>query len=128
MRPMASERRFTVTSPLGPDVLMLKSMNGHEALGRPFRYEVELLSEQAGIDPDGLVGQPMTINATLQDGSVRHFSGIVTAFGRREGPRAPLVRLDDFRDRETRRSMVVPKRRSERPSSWDRPSYLRVVK
>ena len=47
---------------------------------------------------------------------------------RREVPRAPLVRLDDFRDRETRRSMVVPKRRSERPSSWDRPSYLRVVK
>lgn len=39
-----------------------------------------------------------------------------------------LVRLDEFRRSESRRSMVVPKRRSERPLSWDRPAYLRVVK
>jgi stringent starvation protein B len=41
-----------------------------------------------------------------------------------------LVRLDDFRGvRVDRRpSGVVPKRKSERPAAWDRPSYLRVVK
>lgn len=48
--------------------------------------------------------------------------------------RAPIVRLDDFRQAASpkseapRRSMVVPKRRSERPQAWDRPAYLRVVK
>jgi stringent starvation protein B len=42
--------------------------------------------------------------------------------------RAPLVRLDDYRARDSRKAMVLPKRRSERPSAWDRPSYLRVVK
>jgi len=48
---------------------------------------------------------------------------------KRDGePRADLVRLDDYRNAEARRSMVAPKRRSERPLSWDRPAYLRVVK
>ncbi len=40
-----------------------------------------------------------------------------------------VVRLDDFRAaRPDRPSQVVPKRKSERPPAWDRPSYLRVVK
>ncbi len=40
-----------------------------------------------------------------------------------------VVRLDDFRAaRSTRPSHAVPKRKSDRPPTWDRPSYLRVVK
>ena len=42
---------------------------------------------------------------------------------------AEIVRLDDFRaTRLDRRSMVVPKRKSDRPPAWDRPAYLRLVK
>lgn len=59
----------------------------------------------------------------------------VAAEVEREGQRrsesvAQLVELEAFRlERgETRRSMVVPRRRSDRPPAWDRPSYLRVVK
>lgn len=44
------------------------------------------------------------------------------------GGRAELVQLDDYRHAEARRSMVAPKRRSDRPPAWDRPAYLRVVK
>jgi len=45
------------------------------------------------------------------------------------GPAAPLVHLDGFRrTREQKRSSVPPRRKSDRPPSWDRPSYLRVVK
>ncbi len=40
--------------------------------------------------------------------------------------RADLVHLSDYRS--GRRSVPGPKRRSERPLSWDRPDYLRVVK
>lgn len=40
-----------------------------------------------------------------------------------------VVRLDEFRARSSdRRSQIVPKRKSDRPPAWDRPSYLRVVK
>jgi stringent starvation protein B len=42
---------------------------------------------------------------------------------------AELVHLDAFRTARTARpSQIVPKRKSDRPPSWDRPSYLRVVK
>lgn len=49
---------------------------------------------------------------------------------KRESVQADLVRLDDYRNADARRSMVVasPKRRSDRPPAWDRPAYLRVVK
>ncbi len=77
---MAMDRRYTVISPLGEDVLLLKSMNGHETLGRPYRYELELLSETANINPDKLMGEPLTVEALLPDGSKRHFCGVVTAF------------------------------------------------
>lgn len=85
MRRMPNDRRFTLITPLGEDVLLLKSMNGHETLGRPFRYELELLSEQASIDPDELVGEPMTIKALLPEGGERFFSGVVTSFAEAGG-------------------------------------------
>jgi stringent starvation protein B len=45
------------------------------------------------------------------------------------GSAAPLVHLDSFRaKREAKRPSQPPKRKSDRPPSWDRPSYLRVVK
>ena len=48
---------------------------------------------------------------------------------RRDSDRAAgLVHLDDFRKTESRRSSAQPKRRSDRPPTWDRPAYLRVVK
>ncbi|MEY4513311.1 MAG: hypothetical protein RLZZ450_5433 [Pseudomonadota bacterium] len=49
---------------------------------------------------------------------------------KRDTVQADLVRLDDYRNADARRSMVVasPKRRSDRPPAWDRPAYLRVVK
>lgn len=55
-------------------------------------------------------------------------SALVRESRRESGAKAELVHLDQFRERESRRSMVAPKRRSERPATWDRPSYLRVVK
>jgi stringent starvation protein B len=54
-------------------------------------------------------------------------NALVRESRRTVGRRADLVRLDDFRG-ESRRSIALPKRRSERPLSWDRPAYLRVVK
>lgn len=48
---------------------------------------------------------------------------------RSNGPLAPLVDFASFRlSREAKRPAVSPRRKSDRPPSWDRPSYLRVVK
>jgi stringent starvation protein B len=55
-------------------------------------------------------------------------TALVRETRREADKRADLVRLDDYRSGEGRRSMVSPKRRSDRPPSWDRPAYLRVVK
>ena len=55
-------------------------------------------------------------------------NALVRESRRTAGHRADLVRLDDFRNVEGRRSIAMPKRRSERPPTWDRPAYLRVVK
>ena len=48
---------------------------------------------------------------------------------RTEGAAAPLLDFESFRlSRESKRPSVSPRRKSDRPPSWDRPSYLRVVK
>jgi len=48
---------------------------------------------------------------------------------RRDAARsASLVHLADFRKGDARPSATQPRRRSDRPPSWDRPAYLRVVK
>ena len=44
------------------------------------------------------------------------------------GSVAPLLHLDAFRAKQEKRPSQFPKRKSDRPPSWDRPSYLRVVK
>lgn len=45
------------------------------------------------------------------------------------GIAAPLVSLESFRaSREAKTGASSPRRKSDRPPSWDRPSYLRVVK
>ena len=41
-----AHRPVRIATPLGEDVLLLRSMNGVERLGRPFQYELVLLSEQ----------------------------------------------------------------------------------
>jgi len=77
---MGLTRRATVTSPLGNDALTLLSLSGSEALGEPFSYELELLSERADIVLAELVGQPLCVKLQLTGDTPREFSGIVTRF------------------------------------------------
>jgi len=66
-------------SPLG-ERLNFYSMMGREALGRPFSYEVDLLSEDDAIDLAELLGQPASVILERTDGSLREFNGFVTHF------------------------------------------------
>jgi type VI secretion system secreted protein VgrG len=73
-----STRLAQISSPLGPDVLLLKNMGGGEELGRLFDYELQLTSNDAAIDLNQLLGKPMSLSLQLSDGGERHFHGIVS--------------------------------------------------
>ncbi|MDF2640766.1 MAG: type secretion protein ImpA [Pseudomonas sp.] len=70
-------RLAQVTSPLGPDVLLLKDMSGGDELGRLFNYDLHLTSSDGAIDLNQLLGKPMALSLQLGSGGLRHFHGIV---------------------------------------------------
>lgn len=72
-----ASRLAKVTSPLGPDVLLLNEMGGDEELGRLFSYELQLNSLDANIDLNQLLGKPMSVSLQLADGGERYFHGLV---------------------------------------------------
>ena len=49
-------RVLSVSSPLGPDVLLFSAMSGTEAFGRMFQYDLHLLSEDQSINLDDILG------------------------------------------------------------------------
>lgn len=75
-----SERLATVTSTLGKDVLLFRRMTAHEALGRMFRFDLELVSTEANAKFEDVIGQPMTVELQLGGDKTRFFNGLVTRF------------------------------------------------
>src|SRR4051812_47356163 len=75
-----AHRQVSVTSALDEDVLLFHRMHGTEELGRLFEYRVELLSASNAVQIAGVLGKPMCVHLALDDGSERHFNGIVTRF------------------------------------------------
>jgi type VI secretion system secreted protein VgrG len=73
-------RTFELKTPLGKDVLLLKSMRGVEAMSRPFQWDLDLLSEKSDVDPDAILGQKVSIGMTLPNGKRRFFHGFVSEF------------------------------------------------
>ena len=73
------ERDIRISTPLGPDVLLFHQMNGTESLGSPFRYDIEVLSEDDSIDLDKILGQDITIQMDGGQSGPRFFSGVVGA-------------------------------------------------
>jgi type VI secretion system secreted protein VgrG len=67
-----------IATPLGEDELVLQSLHGEEQLGRPFRYELELLSENSQINLADLVGQNVTVWLKLSKEDTRYFNGFVS--------------------------------------------------
>ncbi len=71
-------RVIDIKTPLGADVLRLHSMHGSEELGRLFDYQITVLSEKNDVDPDKLLGQPITVTLELPDQKTRYFSAYAT--------------------------------------------------
>jgi type VI secretion system secreted protein VgrG len=72
-----ANRVLTVTTPLGPDDLLLAGFHGYEALSQPFHFQLDLLAPDPGkIEFDKLLGKNITIHITLPDEGKRHIHGI----------------------------------------------------
>jgi len=84
-------------TPLGEEVLLLVSMSGTEHLGRLFEYRLELVSENAQIKAEDIIGQNVTIRLRLGGNKSRYFNGYinhftqVTAYGRLAKYQATMV-------------------------------------
>jgi type VI secretion system secreted protein VgrG len=75
-------RDTLVTSSLPAGTLLLESFNGQETLGKPYCYDLTLLSDDSNIAMDAVLGQPLAIRLTIQPGRYRYFHGIVTYFAK----------------------------------------------
>ncbi|RKP49394.1 type VI secretion system Vgr family protein [Trinickia fusca] len=73
-------REAAVTSKLGKDKLLFRGMRGREELGRPFEFQLELLSEDPNIEAKQLLGTSMSIELAAASGSTREFNGVVSQF------------------------------------------------
>ena len=71
--------KCAVSTPLGPDQLLLRNFHGCQELSRPFEFELEMLSADANIDPAALIDQPVTMVVDQQTSPV-YFNGRISRF------------------------------------------------
>lgn len=73
-------RQIAIDTPLGDDVLVLRSFQAQEAISKLFSFELDLVSEEFSINYDDIVGQVVTIRINLVDGSSKYWNGYVSRF------------------------------------------------
>lgn len=77
---MKAKKEIEVSTPLGDGVLLFRSMTATEELGRPFEYELQLLSQDQNLKLEDLLGHKVTVRLLRPDGEVRFFNGFVSRF------------------------------------------------
>jgi type VI secretion system secreted protein VgrG len=76
-----TNRPAKIATPLGADKLLFKSLSGTERLGRPFQYELLLLSTDPDIDYKKIVGKEVTVTVkSPYESSTRYFNGVISSF------------------------------------------------
>ena len=73
------KRMIQVESPVGKDAMIATSIHGEEHISRPFRYQLELLSDDHAITQKDVVGKVLTVTVNHAK-TPRHISGFVTHF------------------------------------------------
>src|ERR1700749_3500354 len=69
---------ITIDTPLGPGVIVFRSMIARETLGIPFSFDLDVLSTRSDLKPSDLLGQALFVHLETVNFGVRHFSGLVT--------------------------------------------------
>ena len=73
-------RQIELVTPLGKDVLLLIDASVNESISDLFTIDLDLLSEDADIDFESILGKPVTIKLRLRNGKIRYFNGFVGHF------------------------------------------------
>ena len=87
-----AHRQATIETPNCPHDFLLQNFHGYESLSRPFRFSANVLSQDANINGDAIVGQSVTITyfSENRDESERYFHGIVSRIEYNEQVEAPV--------------------------------------
>jgi type VI secretion system secreted protein VgrG len=76
-----TDRPLKITTPLGPDILLLRGFHGREEISHLFGFHADMvadLKDEVRFDP--IIGQSVTVEMRLMDGDKRYFNGIVKSF------------------------------------------------
>ena len=73
-------REMKLRTPLPDGELLIECMRGCEQLSQFFRFDLDLLSENHEIVLEDVIGEYMTVELDLPDGSQRFFNGCVSEF------------------------------------------------
>lgn len=75
-------RLLRLHAPLADDKrLYIAALEGNAALSNPYHYRLQLLSRNADIDLQEVMGKSFTVGVRLADGSEHPINGYITAFG-----------------------------------------------
>ncbi|RDU94525.1 type VI secretion system Vgr family protein, partial [Trinickia dinghuensis] len=80
---MQNNRLLTLSFPQDDapyNILLVNRLEGEESLSRDFRFAIEILSDNAKLDPKDFVGKLISVQLLRNDGSFRYFNGYVFAF------------------------------------------------
>src|SRR5215831_12190465 len=76
--------KLQVSTPLGPNKLLLRALRGEEYISGLFQFNLEMVSEDSALDFQQIVGKGVTVTLSLSDGSQHYFNGIVGRFVQEE--------------------------------------------
>jgi type VI secretion system secreted protein VgrG len=91
-------RMLAIITPLGADVLALRSIVVNEHLSRLFEIQADLRSDNGEVDFDKVIGHPVTIRLDLAEGEQRFFNGVVSR----------LVQLANVGEHARYQATIVP--------------------
>lgn len=75
------QRMLSIATPLGEDVLLIRAISGTETLGRPFSYDVDMVSETPDIDLVAMLGANVTIRIDRGgESEPRFINGMIARF------------------------------------------------
>lgn len=76
-----ADRPLKITTPLGPDILLLRAVKGQEEISHLFEFQIQMIADlKDEVKFDKIVGQSVTVELRLPDSSKRYFNGIVNRF------------------------------------------------
>ena len=81
-----SEQSLRIQTPLGDQVLQIRTFHGIESLSQPFEYTAHVISTDRGINFDDILGQSVMVSYATEKG-IRYFHGIVGEIEQQETPK-----------------------------------------